>query len=313
MNLGLGVDALRLWAESVDYTGDVSVGTEILKQIGESLRKLRNTSRFMLSNSHDLKLEKLVPYRCLNAFDKAALSSLHTCIKSCDEAYEAMNYQTVFKLTKHMCAHLSGSYLEVVKDRLYNNAADCPSRRSAQTTLVHMLNAIMMTNAPIVPHLMEELYSHAAQVRNPDPDRFSVFQQIWDPTKYEEWNNADAAREWAHLQDIRQVVNVAIEQAREQQVVKGTVECSVSIKLPKSAPEAETIRRFENDLADVLSVATCNVVYDTNESEIIAVADKSQMHRCGRCWKHTASTERTVCGRCSLVLKDLDFKRDTTK
>lgn len=312
MNLALGVDALRLWAASTDYTHDVNVGTDILKQIGESLRRIRNTSRFMLSNTHDMTPGKLVPYDSLRDFDKAALTSVRQFVLSCDEAYDSMNFQNVFKLTRQFCAGFSGSYLEVVKDRLYNDAVDCPARKSAQTTLVHMLNAIMLTNAPILPHLMEELYEHVAPCRNQhQPERFSVFQQEWRNEQYDIWKSDTAANEWSCLQDIRQIVNVAIEDAREAHTLKGTVECDVEIRVPSKCSKSDIIHKYQSELADLLSVAKCTVRFDSDvvSYEITAVARKSVLHRCARCWKHTAPEPNQVCSRCSSVLRAFDLSK----
>lgn len=300
-NLALGVDALRSWAASVDYTGDVVVGTDQLKQVGESLRKLRNTCRFMLSNTHSMAPHMMLPYNSLFGYDRAVLSSVAKFIKSCEASYETMAYPNVYTETKNFCANLSADYLETVKDRLYNNAIDSPSRLSAQTTLVHMLDALMLANAPIVPHLMEELFIHVKQIR-PVGDKFSVFQQVWTPDHYKEWENMNAESEWKSLKELRQTVNVAIEKSRAEGLFKGTLECHVELQVPTSGDIFDIVKKYEQDLSEIFCSASCKVNFTNNDVPLKATAVKATHHKCGRCWKHIALVPDNVCTRCSQVL-----------
>ena len=165
---GLGVDHLRLWVASTDYTGDVSIGKTVLSKVGDALKKLRLSSKFILGCLDDLKPEQVVPYEQLSAIDQYMLHLLSTYSSTITPAYSSYSFQTLYStLQSFNSLHLSAFYLEQAKDRLYAEHREAKERRQAQTVLLYTLIVLIKSVAPILPHFAEDVYQHVPLALRP--------------------------------------------------------------------------------------------------------------------------------------------------
>lgn len=148
---------LRPWVSSVDYTSDVMIGAQILKQMSETYRKLRGTLRYLLSNLHDWKPESAIMYKDLPLIDKHALFQLANVINSIKESFECYHFYKIFQIIQHFAIEdLSNFYFDVAKDRLYVGGKNSQTRRTCQTVLTAHLLCIVRAIAPILPHMAED-------------------------------------------------------------------------------------------------------------------------------------------------------------
>ena len=146
-----GADILRLWALSADYTGEVSLSDDILKQIAEVYRKIRNTARYILGNTSDYNPEQPVAYEDLQEIDKWALTRLNKLIKDCTKDYDTYSFGNCYHDVNQFCVvDMSSFYLDIIKDRLYTEKADSVARRAAQTTMYYILDALVKILTPMI-------------------------------------------------------------------------------------------------------------------------------------------------------------------
>ncbi len=202
-NPAYGADVLRLWVASVDYTGDVCIGDNIIKQIFESYRKLRNTARYLVGNLADFvpagqPNSSSVPYDELPSLDKWMLGRLSAVLKEVDEATDEYQYnRATQELLRFATADLSNFYLDVAKDRLYISAIDDFRRRSCQTVLHACLEGFTKAIAPILPHMAEDIWQNLPYTN----ESTSVFEGGW-PSNLMEFPEYDTER-WEFILNLR--------------------------------------------------------------------------------------------------------------
>ncbi|RUS27228.1 hypothetical protein BC938DRAFT_483560 [Jimgerdemannia flammicorona] len=190
-----GADVLRLWVAASEYTRDVTIGKTVMAHVSESMRKIRTTARFMLSNIDGFSEERMVNYADLKEIDKYMLYELYQFKKMVLEAYEEFNFN---------------------KDRLYADAKQGPSRLNVQSVLFRILNDYTIALAPIACHTAEEIYGHyKAATLTP---RQSVFRVGWSQLN-EEWNDDNLKLEWDTLKSLKSEVNQVLEYARQDKCV----------------------------------------------------------------------------------------------
>ncbi|KAK3284624.1 hypothetical protein CYMTET_7727 [Cymbomonas tetramitiformis] len=228
-----GADVLRLWVASVDYTSDVLIGTNLIKQTFDSYRKLRNTMRYLLGNTCDFNPSTdLVPYQDLPAVDRLALARLAELVDETKTAYDQFQFYRVFQaVTSFNTVFLSNFYLDQAKDRLYIRAKDDPARRTCQTVLHHVITYMMPMMAPVLPHMMEDVY-----LAMPHKEKESVFEAGWHgvPT---EWATMakDDQEGWEQILAVRAEVNKALERARVDKVVGAGLDAKVVLHATDAA------------------------------------------------------------------------------
>merc|ERR1719148_642249 len=214
-----GADVLRLWVASVDYSGDVGIGPNVIKQTFESYRKLRNTARYLIGNLADFSHKEeadsnAVPYNELPSLDKWILGRLSSTLNEVDEAMNAFEYQrAVQEMLRFSTAELSNFYLDVAKDRLYISATDDFRRRSCQTVLHAVLEGFAKAIAPILPHTAEDIWLTLPYDRPTE----SVFEGGW-PEHLTEFPEHDLER-WAFVRSLRDDANKMLELARTDKVI----------------------------------------------------------------------------------------------
>lgn len=295
-----GADILRLWATSVDYQADCSMGQNILKQVSENYRKVRNTFRFLMANLDNNTFAKadLVPTNDLSDLNKYILVKLNKVADVCLDAYDEYRFADVVStLTNFMTNELSAYYLDYTKDILYILNADDPARRQVQTVLYLCLDVLTRLWAPILCHTAEEIndFMHFDE----ESIHLSEFVKV-DV-------DCDAGRlvhEMDQLLAVRKDVLKALEIARANGLIKKSLEASLKIRLNE-----ETKRLFERivpNAAQWLIVSKVEFVdgpltpFEVCEIEV----DKAKGHVCPRCWNYTESDhEDGLCDRCAAVLE----------
>lgn len=308
----LGADILRLWVSSVDYRADVRISDNILKQITEVYRKIRNTLRFFLGNLNGFNPKQdLVPYERMNELDRFAMIRLQRMIEKVNRAYEEYDFHVVYQAVHHFCAvEMSAFYLDIVKDRLYVEAADNPERKAAQTVLYEALHAIVKLIAPILPHTADEVWKYV-----PNTDVISV--QLTDMPAQDSSVYDEAIEEkWNQFMDIRDEIFKALEHARKEKVFGNSLGARVDLYPDKDT--FNVLAGLEQPLNELLIVSQAvlhepGVAQDESAMQLKGIAVKvtpAEGEKCERCWVVTPETGQNeqypeLCPRCAAVVEQL--------
>lgn len=223
-----GADILRLWVASSDYKSDIRISKDILKQLSEVYRKIRNTCRFILGNINDYDPNKdSVEYDKLYELDKWALMKLNKLIRVVDDAYSRYEFHLMFHAIHNFCViDMSNFYLDIIKDRLYTSKADSIGRRAAQTAMFEILDALVKMLTPVLAFTTEEIWQHMPHKEGDDAE--SVQLNYW-PVINETYDNKELEEKWAKIIRIRQVVSKALEIARTEKLIGHSLNAKVNI------------------------------------------------------------------------------------
>ncbi|MBD2025148.1 isoleucine--tRNA ligase [Leptolyngbya sp. FACHB-711] len=224
-----GADVLRLWVSSVDYSSDVAVSKNILKQMADVYRKIRNTARFLLGNLHDFNPAKdAVPYDQLPELDRYLLHRMTEVFAEVTDAYDTYQFYRFFQTVQNFCVvDLSNFYLDIAKDRLYISAANSSRRQSCQTVLAIALENLARSIAPVLSHLAEDIWQ---AIPYPTPYQ-SVFESGWVQID-NAWKRPELAGKWEQLRQIRDEVNRVLEKARADKAIGSSLEAKVMLYVP---------------------------------------------------------------------------------
>jgi isoleucyl-tRNA synthetase len=299
-----GADILRLWVASTDYSGELTISDEILKRVADSYRKIRNTLRFLLANVADFDATtQTVAYDDLLEIDRYALGMLHELSVNCHEAYNAFELHRVAQALQHFCAEdLGAFYLDILKDRLYTNAADSTDRRAAQTVLLKITQVLAGLMAPILSYTAEEIW----QTLYPNADDFVVLhnwtnhQDAISPVHYPEYT-ATLKAKWELIRAVRAQAAKEIEVLRAAGQVGSSLQAELSFHLPDA--EFEALSSLGDDLRFVTITSSASVVKLANGQAQSILVKPSQHKKCDRCWHYapdvgTHAAHPTICGRC---------------
>ena len=271
----LGADILRLWVSSADYSAEVSLSDNILKQRADAYRRIRNTCRFLLANLHDFDPAKhAVPTDELLALDRYAIARADALQKTIIAAYENYEFHLIYQQLFNFCAvEMGGFYLDIIKDRQYTIATDNRARRSAQTAIWHILEAMVRWLAPILSFTAEEIWQHMPGAREE-----SVFlSRFYDGLV--SYDSAFDAAYWADLIRVREDVNVALENARKDGLIGGSLEAALHI----TAPDAtyQNLARLGDELRFLFITSAVSL----EKGDALAVTvQKADGDKCERCW-----------------------------
>ena len=286
-----GSDILRLWVASTDYTEDVRISDDLIKQVKESYRKIRNTYKFMLGNLKDFDYTKdSVKYEDMPYYDKYMMNELNKFTKNVLEEYNNYNFQNVYKLVNNFVSFtLSNFYLDFTKDILYIEKSDSLVRRSVQTVLYSILNNEVKLLAPILPYTSEEVYSllpHTEEsVHLTDMPEVVTYS---DSTEVEELFNL--------FFELKDKVNKKLEEARNEKLIGSALEAVVKINLdPKYNEVKEKLGSYLHQLFIVSKVE-----YTTDGEEV--VVEKSTGEKCNRCWNYVDHLNGDICDRCHNII-----------
>ena len=300
----LGADVLRLWVGSVDYSQDVSIGDEILQRTSEAYRRIRNTYRYLLSNLYDFSNDDIVSADEMLEADKWALARLMELCSKVTAAYDEYSFHTVYHAWYDFIVAISSEYFDAVKDRLYSGAAKGVERRSAQTVLANMLEAMVRQLAPILTFTADEVWEEYPQGLRGAEHAVSVQLAGWPLA--EDFAPALSAQERAQLladyavvMDARAVATKAMEDTKAALGITKTQEAAVCISAPADV-FAVLKARGEEQLAELLIVSAVTL---EEGPELSAAVTAAPGEKCPRCWNVRELGEDGLCPRCHEVVE----------
>jgi len=304
----LGADVLRLWVAATDYRGEMSVSDEILRRTSDGYRRLRNTARFLLSNLDDFDPARhLVDTKDLLALDRWVVDRALTLQDEVKAAYETYQFQHIYQKVHHFCViDLGGFYLDIIKDRQYTAKAGGLARRSAQTAMYHVLEALTRWLAPIISYTADEIWQFLPGERSE-----SVFLETWYQGLVKLDDDSVLNREfWQKVMAVRAAVGKELEKSR----AKGDIGSSLNaeIELYCNAEFFDDLNRLSDELRFIFITSNASVMAEGNapedaiQTEIDGVKLRvvvSEHEKCVRCWHQRPDVGKQaehpeLCGRC---------------
>ncbi|MGB0258665.1 MAG: isoleucine--tRNA ligase, partial [Coraliomargarita sp.] len=305
---GYGADIIRLWICSQDYRGDVPVSDNIVKNVANNYRNLRNTLRYQIGSLYDFDPTKdAVALADLHPVDKWALNELAQLVRNVTEAYEAYEYHRAFKeFIDPFCSNtLSATYHDILKDRLYTCAPNDPLRRSSQTAIAIIFDVFTRLVAPLVPYTADEAWSFAQN----DSDFIDkpIALEAW-PYVEDGWDNPEVAAEIKALRSfLSENVNEPLEKLRQDKVIGQSLDAKAVISGPADNPTIALLKKYEADLPELFILSQVTVA-ESSDSTITVDVDHADGVRCPRSWRWVAELVDTadwgpVSPRCAEALK----------
>ena len=305
-----GADILRLWVASSDYHSDIRISNDILKQLSEVYRKIRNTARYILGNLYDFNPDTdSVADDQLHELDRWALARMDEVAKECNEGYEEFDFHQVYHAIHNFCTiDLSNFYLDIIKDRLYVEKPDSVSRRAAQTVIYRILRDMTLVFAPILAFTCEEIWANLPKSSDHNPEA-CVFNEMPKGKAGDE--TAEFMAKWERIRKIRDEVNKALENARNQKTIGKSLEAQVTLKADGEL--YAFLKENEAVLEPVFIVSKVvleqgAVAQTTAETEGLEVTvSKAYGEKCERCWAYSDTVGKdekhpTLCARCAAII-----------
>ncbi|MBE9538200.1 MAG: isoleucine--tRNA ligase, partial [Proteobacteria bacterium] len=315
----MGADILRLWVAATDYRGELTVGDEVFKRTADTYRRIRNTARFLLSNldGFNPKTDAL-EFTELLSLDRWVIDRALGLQRELAAAYDAYEFHIIYQKLHSFCAgDLGGFYLDVIKDRQYTTAASSKARRSAQTAMYHIAEALVRWMAPILSFTAEEIWENL-----PGDHGESVFLTQW----YEGLSELPAAepmgREyWQRLMAVRAAVNKEMETQRAAGVLRGSLDAEVTLYCDESL--SQDLQALGDELRFVLITSAATIApladagdaADTEMEGLRLRVCVSQAEKCERCWHRRPevgdiAAHPTLCSRCVENIEGAGEQRD---
>jgi isoleucyl-tRNA synthetase len=319
-----GADVLRLWVSSADYSSDIALSKNILKQLSDIYRKIRNTARFLLGNLHDFDPEKhTVPYEQLPELDRYMLYRMTEVFEDVKDAFDRYQFFRFFQTVQNFCVvDLSNFYLDIAKDRLYISAPDSPRRRSCQTVMAVALENLARAIAPVLCHLAEDIWQFLPY-KTPYK---SVFEAGWVKLE-DEWKKPELAASWETLRSIRTEVNKVLEQARAQKMIGASLDAKVLLYVSDAQLRQQLEALNPQDSLSGNRVDELRYLFLASQVEILDSPDaiqkaeyksesdklsvgvvKADGEKCDRCWNYSVHVGESaehplLCDRCVPALE----------
>ncbi len=303
----LGADILRLWVAATDYSGEMTVSKDILRQTADGYRRIRNTARFLLSNLNGFEpAQHSVAPEDMLALDRWMLDRALRLQQELIEDYENYAFLRIYQKIYNFCeATLGGFYLDIIKDRQYTTQADSLARRSCQTAMYHVAEALVRWIAPILSFTADEIWQHLPGERGD-----TVFYETWYQDLTELPQDVQLGREyWGELYGVKEAVNKCLEAARGRGEIKGSL--SAEVTLYCEGQLAQDLKTLGEELRFVLitSEATVKPVSEagdaeqTNHEGLMVKVTPTAHSKCERCWHHREDVGQheqhgDLCGRC---------------
>ncbi|HII3789271.1 isoleucine--tRNA ligase [Pasteurella multocida] len=297
-----GGDILRLWVASTDYTGEISVSDEILKRAADAYRRIRNTARFLLANLNgfDPKRDLVKPEEMM-VLDRWAVDCAYQAQNEIKDAYDNYQFHAVIQRLMKFCSIEMGSfYLDIIKDRQYTTKADSLARRSCQTALWHIAEALVRWIAPVLSFTADEIWQYIPGERGEFVFTEEFYNGLFALDANEQMNDAY----WQQVITLRNEVNRVLEQARNDKIIGAALEAELTIYANDTY--APLLAKLQNELRFVLLTSKAEVKpladADVAEGEVKGFAVKvvrSANHKCPRCWHYSDSKDaESLCSRC---------------
>jgi len=297
-----GSDILRLWVASVNYQEDVRCNDELIGRAQDAYRKIRNTLRYLLGNLDGFDPgEHAVRYKQMTGIDQWAMCQLQKLIADVTDAYENFVFHRVFSLLYTFCTvEMSSIYMDVLKDRLYCDATDSVSRRSAQTVMHHILDALVRLLAPVLCHTAEEAWEAMAS-KDEDGDTVHLASM---PKVDESIDFAGQQAKWQKLMSLRDEVLRTLEGLRQDKAIASNQEAAVTMRCTDD--DAQALNTFGLEAFAALCIVS-EVKLEKNAPRTTVTAEKSTHEKCQRCWNYwptvgTNAEHLDLCERCAAVV-----------
>lgn len=315
-----GADVLRLWVSSVDYTSDVRLGSNIIKQLVDIRNKIRNTAKNLLGNLHDFDPAKdAVPYEQLPQLDKYMLHRMTEVFQEVTEAFDSFQFFRFFQTVQNFCVvDLSNFYMDIAKDRLYISTPNALRRRSCQTVYWYALENLAKAIAPVLCHLAEDIWQYLPY----HTPHKSVFESGWVQLQ-QNWHNPELATFWQQLREIRLDVNKVLEQARVEKMIGSSLEAKILLYIS----DAELLSAIKSlNASNSNGVDELRYLFITSLVELVDAPEKLQGskynlqadrwrigvlqadgQKCDRCWNYSThvgenAAHPLICERCVAAL-----------
>ena len=311
-----GADILRLWVASADYQADVRISNDILKQLSEVYRKIRNTFRYILGSVSDFNPSTdKVGYQELVEIDRWALLRLEQVRDKVTTAYEEYEFHLIYHTVHNFCTvDLSSIYLDILKDRVYTGAPDSAERRAAQTVMYEILNTLVRLISPVLTFTAEEVWQHISKEENM-PE--SIQLTDW-PVAHREYLDVKLEAKWNHILTIRGEITKVLETARRNKVIGHSLDANVTVYADGEA--FDQLVAMNKELANILIVSNINVLEHVEQApehasripnmELAIIVTQAEGEKCERCWIYSdtvghAAEHATLCQRCANVVEKL--------
>lgn len=306
-----GADILRLWVSSVDYREDVRISENILQQMSDAYRRIRNTARFLMGNlnNFDYANDK-VDYKDMFEIDKWAMHKLEELKEKTTEYYDKYEFYSLFQEITYFCSmEMSSFYLDIVKDRLYCEGTTSIERRSAQTVLTEVLKVLVRIISPVLSFTADEIWERIPEALKEEE---SVHLSKWIEAN-PEYLNEELAKKWDKIARLRREVNKKLEAERQTGLIGHSLDARVLLNIAND--EYSFIKDYtENEVSDLFIVSQVKFANDSlAESEIEGIniaVEKASGEKCERCWKYDEEVGHNhnhpdVCPRCASVLEKM--------
>ena len=322
-----GAEILRLWVASQDFKEDLRISKEMLERMSDSYRKIRNTFRYLLSNLYDFDPAKdQVPASSMLEVDQWALQRTAQLVEQCRTHYQEYAFHKVYHAVYHFCTvEMSAFYLDITKDRLYTSAAGGPARRSAQTALYRMADALVRLIAPIMCFTAEEVWRHlpsaAGKTNDKAGERESIHFAIFPaPEEFTAGLSADQLtnlKNWDRLIAVRDEVLKKLEVARRDKFIGQSLEAKVELSASGDTAALLDQYRAMLPMLFIVSQVALNAgaapapdTVSEGITELGLKVHKAAGEKCERCWNYSIQVGMdkefvTLCERCAPVVHSL--------
>jgi isoleucyl-tRNA synthetase len=302
----LGGEIVRLWVASVDFREDVAASENLMQRVSDTYRKLRNTFKFLLSNLNGFNPETdAVAWEQMPPLDRYMLVRTRELTEKILRWYEDFEFHRIYHaLNEFAVAELSALYIDAVKDRIYTFAPQNPLRRSAQTVLWMISEALVRLVAPILSFTAEEVWQYMPAMANRLP---SVHLELFPkPENLAATIDPEFMNEWTTLLMVRDEALKSLEEARREKLIGKALDARLRLEVP--AAISDLLQRYQGSLKELLNVSQVDVV--SGSQQIVVKTLPADGTKCERCWNysvHTGEDRRwpTVCERCSSALDQM--------
>jgi isoleucyl-tRNA synthetase len=313
-----GAEILRLWVSSVDYRDDIRISDEILKQLSDAYRKIRNTMRYFLGNLYDfVPATERVAHKDMEEIDRWALHQFELFKRKTIKAYEKFDFHIVFHGLHQFCGvTMSAFYLDIIKDRLYTALPDSLERKAAQTVLYDILSGMLCIMAPVMNFTAAEAWEHLPHaVAGKQRKSHEVFLQEF-PADDENAIDPELDKKWESLLQVRSEITRALEEARRDKVIGHPLEANVMVK---ASGALEEFLANKWDILKVISIVSelsqadelqGNVYKSKEISELQVSVMPASGEKCERCWLRSDTVGEDalhpeLCSRCTSVVAQI--------
>ncbi|MGQ9511606.1 isoleucine--tRNA ligase [Thermodesulfitimonas sp.] len=312
----LGADILRLWVCSADYRGDLAASDNILKQIAEAYRKIRNTFRFLLGNLYDFDPQAPVAYTQLPEIDRYILHRLEQLKRRVLQAYREYEFHVVYHAIHSFCVlDLSAFYLNVLKDRLYCEHPDALARRATQTVLYEILDTLLRLLTPVLAFTTEEIWRYVPVVG----EKLPSVQLLDLPPLRDDYLDPGLEGRWERLLAVREAVLEALERARQEKHIGDSLEARVELyagdELQEFLQKAVAELKMICIVSDLAVVPSGSLPADgAVRGDLVVRVTRAPGAKCARCWMYSESVGTSpeypdICARCAGVVRGLFAER----